>query len=46
MSFDSSNLKPFNNGVNTLAKVKAEFDFELMMKLTNLLKIQISSPMF
>jgi len=29
MSFDPSDLKPFNNEVNTLAKVKAEFDFEL-----------------
>lgn len=38
MSFDPSNLKPFNNGVNTLAKVKAEFDFEFDDEINELVK--------
>lgn len=38
MSFDPSNLKPFNNGVNTLAKVKAEFDFEFDDEIDELIK--------
>lgn len=29
MSFEIFNLKPFNQEINTLAKVKAEFDFKL-----------------
>jgi len=38
MSFDPSNLKPFNDEVNTLAKVKAEFDFKLNDEIDELLE--------
>ncbi|AKB82148.1 hypothetical protein MSBR3_1570 [Methanosarcina barkeri 3] len=38
MSFDILNLKPFNEEINTLTKVKAEFDFKLDNEIDELVE--------